>query len=36
MSGIPAEWLATLAWRDRIAEMAQALLTRNSDGADRG
>jgi ADP-ribosyl-[dinitrogen reductase] hydrolase len=27
MSGIPAEWLTKLAWRDRIVEMAQALLT---------
>ncbi|WP_241127662.1 ADP-ribosylglycohydrolase family protein [Novosphingobium terrae] len=26
MQGIPAEWLARLAWRERIAEMAQALL----------
>jgi ADP-ribosylglycohydrolase len=30
MSGIPDEWLATLAWKDRIVEMADALLDRNA------
>jgi len=28
LSGIPGEWLATLAWKDRIVEMADALVTR--------